>query len=163
VNRARLGLAAAVTGTAAVLAAGYAAAGPAGLIDAAALAAIGALIVARGMVRGERPRSVRSVNPWRNRPQTPAVSAADFPSYRKIASDLAWAQLSMRHYEYILRPMLARLAAARGRPEAAAEINGPAANDVDGPGVNLATLERLIAGLEGTAGADEMGTTRSIR
>jgi hypothetical protein len=155
VNRARLGLAAAVTGTGAVLAAGYAAAGPTGLIDAAALAAIGALIVARGLVRGEKPRSVRSINPWQNRPQTPAVSAADFPSYRKIASDLAWAQLSMRHYEYILRPMLARLAAAHGRPEAvAAEIDRPAANDIDGPGVNLATLERLIAGLEATAGPD---------
>jgi hypothetical protein len=154
VNRARLGLAAAVTGTAAVLAAGYAAAGPTGLIDAAALAAIGALIVARGLVRGEKPGSVRSINPWQNRPQTPAVSAADFPSYRKIASDLAWAQLSMRHYEYILRPMLARLAAANGRPEA--EIDRPAANDIDGPGVNLATLERLIAGLEGTAGPDRL-------
>jgi len=152
VNRTRLGLAAAVTGTAAVLVAGYAAAGPAGLIDAASVAAVGALIVARGTVRGEKPPAVRLKKLWPDRNGTPAVSAADFSAYRKIFSDLYWAQVSWRHYEHPLRPMLARLAAALGRPEAvAADLAGPgnpSARDPDGPGLDLATLERIIKRLE---------------
>lgn len=142
-NRVRLGLAAAATGIAALLAAGYAAAGPTGLIDAAALAAIGVLIVARGLLRGGQPR-------YRTRPaRTQAVSADDFPAYRKLASDLEWARMSQRHYEHIVRPMLARLATALGRPEVAAPLNGPPATaGIDGPGVDLATLERIITSLE---------------
>ena len=144
---------AAVVGVAAVLGAGYAAAGPAGLIDAAALAAVGVLVVARGTIPGRAPRLVRPKNFWRNGGQAPAVRAADFPAYAKLASDLEWAQMSRRHYEYALRPMLTRLAAALGRPEAAAADRhvptpGPSA-DIDGPGVDLATLERAIAALEG--------------
>ena len=50
------GRAATVTGTAAALVAGYAAAGATGLIDVAAVATLGVLIVARGMLRGEKPR-----------------------------------------------------------------------------------------------------------
>ncbi len=45
-------VAAAVTGTAAALVAGYAAAGATGLIDVAAVATLGVLVVARGRVRG---------------------------------------------------------------------------------------------------------------
>lgn len=145
----RVGVGAAVVGIAAVLTAGYAAAGPAGLIDAAALAAVGVLVVARGTIPGRAPRLVRPENLRR---QEPAVRAAEFPAYAKLASDLEWAQLSRRHYEYALRPALARLAAALGRPGPAAgrpgaPTPGPSA-DVDGPGVDLATLERAIAALE---------------
>ncbi len=106
--------AAAVVGIAAVLGAGYVVAGPSGLVDAAALAALSVLVVARGTVRGQIPRAVRPKDPRGE--QAPAVRAADFPAYRKIASDLEWAQMSRRHYEYTMRPMLARLATALGRP-----------------------------------------------
>ena len=51
--------AATVIGTAAALVAGYAAAGATGVIDVAAMTTLGVLIVARGAVRGEKPRSVR--------------------------------------------------------------------------------------------------------
>jgi hypothetical protein len=61
--------------------------------------------------------------------------------------------MSRRHYEYAARPMLARLAAALGRPQAVAEERDvpPAGNgvDTDGPGVDLATLERIVTRLEG--------------
>jgi hypothetical protein len=149
VNRARVGLAAATVGIAAALGAGYAADGPAGLIDAAAVAAAGVLVVARGTVRGEKPGPVRAKDLLRYRDGTPAVSAADFPAYRKIASDLEWAQLSQRHYEHAMRP-LTRLAVTLGRAEAvAADLAGAERlADTDGPGVDLATLNRIIARLE---------------
>ena len=51
-TRRGLGLAAAAIGIAAALDAGYAAGGPAGLIDAAAVAGVGVLVVARGTVPG---------------------------------------------------------------------------------------------------------------
>jgi hypothetical protein len=145
----RVGAVAAVVGVAAALTAGYAAAGPAGLIDAAALAAVGVLVVARGAIPGRAPRLVRPKNLRRQGPQESAVRAADFSAYATFASDLEWAQTSRRHYEYALRPVLARLAAALGRPETAAGLaQGPPPADVDGPGVDLATLERAIAALE---------------
>jgi hypothetical protein len=132
----------AVVGMAAALAAGYAAAGPAGLVDAA-----GVLVLARGTVRGEEPRPVRTENKWRNRKQAPTVSTAEFPAYRKIASDLSWAVVSRRQYEYSVRPMLARLAAALDRPDAVArDLAGPP--DADGPGVDLATLDGIVTRLE---------------
>jgi hypothetical protein len=149
VKRARLiGVIAAVVGIAAILAAGYVSAGPSGLIDAAALAAVGVLVVIRGTVRGGRPGIVRHPEPRRSRRN--GEEAAGFPAYRKIASDLEWAQMSRRHYEYVARPMLARLAASLGRPQAvAAEPAGPPAGAADGPGVDLATLDRIVTGLEG--------------
>lgn len=149
-NRARLGLAAAAVGIAAALGAGYAADGPAGLIDAAAVAAAGVLVVARGTVRGEKPGPVRAKDLLRYRDRTPAVSAADFPAYRKIASDVEWAQLSQRHYEHAMRPLMTRLAVTLGRAEAvAADLAGAERlADTDGPGVDLATLNRITARLE---------------
>lgn len=141
--------AATVTGTAAVLAAGYAAAGVTALIDVAALATLGVLIVARGMVRGEKPRSVRPEKQRRDPGRRPAIRAADFPAYASIASDVEWARISQRHYEHGLRPRLARLAAVLGREDAVdiTRLSGPA--HTDGPGLDLATLERIITRLEG--------------
>ena len=137
--------AATVIGTAAALVAGYAAAGATGVIDVAALATLGVLIVARGAVRGEKPRSVRPKKPWRDPGRRPAVRAADFPAYTSMASDVEWARMSQRHYEHALRPRLVRLAAALGR-SGAVDIAGPA--DPDGPGPDLATLERIVTHLE---------------
>jgi hypothetical protein len=134
-----------VLGTAAALAAGYAAAGATGLIDVAALASLGVLIVARGAVRGQKPRSVRPKEQRRDPGRRPAVRAADFPAYASMASDVEWARMSQRHYEHALRPRLARLAAALGK-SGAIDITGPA--DPDGPGPDLATLERIVTHLE---------------
>jgi hypothetical protein len=147
-RRPRLAAAAALTGTGAVLAAGYAAGGPAGLVDAASVATLGILIVARGTLRGPRPRPVRLKEMWPGREPRTTVLAADFPAFAKISSDLEWAQLSRRDYEHLLRPTLARLAAALGR-EQAVDLAGPPAADGDGPGVDRATLERIVAQLEG--------------
>ena len=137
--------AATVIGTAAALVAGYAAAGATGLIDVAALATLGVLIVARGAVRGEKPRSVRPKKRRRDPGRRPAVRAADFPAYASIATDVEWARMSQRHYEHALRPRLARLAAALGK-SGAIDLTGPA--DPDGPGPDLATLERIVTHLE---------------
>ena len=137
--------AATVIGTAAALVAGYAAAGATGLIDVAALATLGVLIVARGAVRGEKPRSVRPKKQRRDPGRRWAVRPADFPAYASIATDVEWARMSQRHYEHALRPRLARLAAALGK-SGAIDITGPA--DPDGPGPDLATLERIVTHLE---------------
>jgi hypothetical protein len=146
-RRHRAGVVAAVIGTAAALASGYAAAGQAGLVDVASAVAVGVLIVARGLVRGEKPPSV----PFRKfRLRRPGLSTAEFPGYQKIFSDLSWAQVSWRHYEHPLRPMLARLAAALDRQEAVA-ADLAASRDPDGPGPDVAALDRIIAKLEGHA------------
>jgi hypothetical protein len=151
-RRPRLALAAAVVVIAAALAAGYVAAGTTGLLDAATVAALGVLLVARSTVRGEKPQSVRPRKFRPDRSRRSAVRAADFPAYRRISSDLEWAQMSRRHYEHALRPMLARLAATldQGRP-VPAELARPPSGDVDGPGVDPATLERIVATLEDRA------------
>jgi hypothetical protein len=148
VSRARraVALAAAAIGVAAALGAGYAAAGPTGLVDAAALATLGVLVLARGLVRDEKPPVVRDKG---NRRKRPAVRAADFPAYASIASDLEWAQMSRRHYEHGLRPVLTRLAASLGRPQAVPGLGPGNELDPDGPGIDRATLERIVAKLEG--------------
>ncbi len=141
-------LIAALTGIAAALGAGYAAAGITGLVDAAAVTSVGVLLIARALVRKRQTRSVRPENP---RHQTPALRTADFPAYRTLASDVEWAQLSRRHYEHVLRPRLVRLGATLGHRVNPADLAlaGSAADDIDGPGVDRATLERIITILEG--------------
>jgi hypothetical protein len=141
-TRTRLAMAAAVIGISAALTAGYAAGGQAGLTDAAAVAAVGVLIVARATLRGGKPGPVR---PGQAEP-APAVSTEDFPAYRSIASDLEWGRLSWRHYQHAVRPLLTRLAAALGR-RVPADLP-PRSADADGPGPDLATLDRMIAELE---------------
>ena len=144
-NRRRiLAAAATVAGTAAVLVAGYAAAGATGLIDVASVATLGVLVVARGTVRGEKPRTVQHKKLGRRS----ALRAADFPAYATIASDLEWARMSRRHYEHALRPRLARLAATLDQKRTV-DLTGPSAADADGPGPDLATLDRIVTQLEG--------------
>jgi hypothetical protein len=147
-RRRAVAVAAAVTGIAAALVAGYAVASATGLVDVAALATLGVLIVARGAVRGQKPPAVREKKQRRGPGRRPAVRAADFPAYATIASDVEWARMSRRHYEHALRPRLVRLAAALGQEDAVVitSLTGPA--DTDGPGVDLATLERIVTGLE---------------
>jgi hypothetical protein len=141
--RTYLALAAAAVGIAAALVGGYAAGGQAGLTDAAAVAAVGVLVVARGTLRGGKPGPVRPHQAER----ATTVSAEDFPAYRSIASDLEWGRLSWRHYQHTVRPLLARLAATLGRQAPAdPPLQRPA--DADGPGPDLAALDRMIAELE---------------
>ena len=138
---------AAGAGLAAVLTAGYAAAGPSGLVDAASVAAAGVLIAARMRLGGQQPPPVR---PGYSRPdpKRPAVSEADFPAYQKILSQVPGAQLPGPHHERALRSMLARLATALDRPQAvAADLGGPS-GAAGGPGLDLAALERILTRLE---------------
>jgi hypothetical protein len=150
VSRARraVALSAAGFGVAAALAAGYAAAGPTGLVDTAALATAGVLVLARGLVRDEKPPLVRDKGNRRHRRKRPAVRAADFPAYASIASEVEWAQMSRRHYEHGLHPVLTRLAVSLGRPQAVNALAPGNALAPDGPGVDRATLERIVATLE---------------
>jgi hypothetical protein len=99
-------------------------------------------VVARGTLRGRKPGPVRPHETER----ATTVSAEDFPAYRSIASDLEWSRLSWRHYQHAVRPLLARLAAALGRQAPADPPLRPA--DADGPGPDLAALDRMIAELE---------------
>jgi len=145
VTRTSLPLAVALLGIAAALAAGYAAGGLAGLTTAAAVAAAAVLLLARSTVRGGKPQPVRS----KTTNGTTAVRAAEFPRYQTIASDLEWARLSRRHYQHAVRPLLTRLALAGNRPDPLAGEPVSSPGDEDGPGVDLATLDRIITRLEG--------------
>jgi hypothetical protein len=145
---AAVALGAALAGAAAIGISGYAVAGPTGLIDVASVVAIVVLIVARGLVRGEKPAGPRITWPGRTRRED--RGAAEFPGYRKIFSDLSWAQVTWRHYEHPLRPMLTRLAAALDRPPHDSTVAADLAvtRDPDGPGIDLPTLDRIVTKLE---------------
>lgn len=149
-----------------LLAEGYLAAGPAGFVVAGTVLALVAMGFARAMMpQGEQrpPRAVRKDH------RSGGSSEADFPAYRKITSDLSWADSSPRHYDHGLRPRLAglldaRLAQRYGRdaaagPERARELVGaelwplldmsrPPSNDSRGPGVSMATVDRIVTRLE---------------
>jgi hypothetical protein len=137
---------ASAVGVAAALIAGYAAAGPAGLVDAATVAAAGVLVVLWATWPGQEPRSVRTTR-RRDQARTPAVSAAEFPAYRKITADLSWALTGGRHIEHGLRRTLTRLAAALDRPDPLA-ADPAAPPGTDGPGLDLAALDRIVSRLE---------------
>jgi len=145
-RRALLAGVAAAVGVAAALTAGYAAAGPAGLVDAATVAAAGVLVVARAAWPGQESRSVRTAR-RRGRVRTPAASAAEFPAYRKITADLSWGLAGGSRTGHVLRRRLTRLAAALGRPDPlAAEPAVPAGTGE--PGLDLAALDRIVSRLE---------------
>jgi hypothetical protein len=146
-----------------LLAAAYAAAGPRGAVIAGTVLATGAVLIARGVL----PPGPRRAG--RRRAEPAVVQATDFPGYGRISSGLGWAGTSRRHYDRIARPMLIRLLGAaleerhrvdiRRQPDAARRLVGAdlwplldpsvaASDDSDGPGVDLATLTRIIDRLE---------------
>jgi len=149
-----------------LLAEGYLAAGPAGFVIAGTVLALVAILFARAtMPPGEQPppSAVRKDH------QPGEGSQADFPGYRKITSDLSWAAASPRHYDHGLRRQLAGLLDARlaqrygldapARPERARDLVGaelwplldtsrPPSNDSRGPGVSMATVDRIVTRLE---------------
>jgi hypothetical protein len=147
------------------LAASYPAGGSRGLVITAIALAVLALLITLAAV----PRGPAHLPPRRSRRTAPDVRSDDFPSYRKIAADLGWAAVSMRHYDHVARPLLSRLLAAvledRRRldldraPGAVRNLMGadlwplvdparPASDDSNAPGVDLPTLARIVTRLE---------------
>jgi len=137
VRRVALAIATAVA-AGALLGAGYAAAGQAGLADMAAIVAVAGLLLGRILVRRGAPPPVL------NKGSSPAaVRTEDFPGFPRLVSDLEWAVLTRRHYEQVLRPRLASMGAVL--PETgSANANGAD----DGAGPDLAALDRIITKLE---------------
>jgi hypothetical protein len=147
------------------LAAGFVVAGPAGLIVAGTgLAAVAMLAVRATLGPGETRRAA-----VRDQGAGSGGVADPFRAYRKIAADLGWAGVSRRHYDHAVRPLVARLAAAaladRHRidmarePGRARRLAGedlwplidparPASTDDRAPGVDRATLIRIVDRLE---------------
>ena len=147
----------------AVLAAGLFAGGPAGLVVVATLVA--GLGVVRAWGAGPPPL------PLPRRPRGAVAGPADFPSYRDIRGRVSWGRAGRRHFDTSTRPMLWRLfaavAAERHRVDvdrdrtAARELLGaelwelldpdrPAATDSGAPGVDTATVARIVDRLEET-------------
>lgn len=158
-------LAAAAVAAGLGLAAGYAVAGPFGLIVTAIVLAALAILAVRATA-GQPDTGRAAVRDERGRP---ADGAAAFRSYRKIAADLGWAGVSRRHYDISVRPLFARLLAAvladrhridlaRDRDRARHAVGEdvwplidparPASADDHAPGVEAATLARIVDRLE---------------
>jgi hypothetical protein len=155
---------AAAAATAAGLAASYAVAGSRGLVITGTILAAAALLASRAAITP----AARRRRDWQR--DTPAaVGTDDFPAYARIASDLGWAQTSRRDYDRFARPMLGRLLGAvleeqyrldMGRhPERTRALTGtdlwplidpsvPPSDDTNLPGVDLATLARVVDRLE---------------
>jgi hypothetical protein len=148
------------------LIAAYVAGGPAGVVTSGTVVAVLMLLATRAALpAGEGVRRIVR----RDHLRRPDGSRDDFPAYRRIVSDLGWASTSRRHYDHGVRPLLARLLAARlaeryrvdarARPEQARALIGadlwplvdpsaPPSNDSDAPGVSLTTLARVVSRLE---------------
>lgn len=121
-------------GAAAILGAGFAAAGPSGLLDMGAVVAIAALLLVRMRVRGRETDVV-----MRKTEETDS----GFPGFARITSEMEWALLSRRHYERSTRPHLERLAVTLGR-----QLPAEARTDAEGAGPSADELNRIIARLE---------------
>ncbi len=119
---------------AALLAAGFAAAGPAGLLDMGAVIAIAALLLVRVRIRGRETHVVMTKK---------EVTDNGFPGFARITSEMEWAMLSRRHYERSTRPQLELLAVTLGR-----QLPAEARTDAEGAGPSSAELDRIIARLE---------------
>ena len=157
-----IGAAAAFTALA-VVAAGYIAAGTAGIVIACTALALAGLGVTRALVVSARPaRRSGQARPGRQ-------DQADFPLYLEIAADITWAGVSQRHYERGLRARLTRILDARlterygvvaaDQPERAAALAGPelwplidpaapSTSNHDAAGVSLDRLARAVTKLE---------------
>jgi hypothetical protein len=157
--RVRVSALIAAVGLAAAGTAAYAVAGPRGLALAGTVLAVAVLLAARLAVVPAAPH-----RPGRRKRPAPGVSAEDFPAFRQIVADLGWAGASMRHYDHVTRPVLTRLVgtalADRGLSLPAAEAragadlwplmdpSAPLSNNSEAPGVDAATLGRVVDRLE---------------
>jgi hypothetical protein len=140
----------------------YGGAGFAGLVVAlSVLAVLGLLILALGVPAAPRRR--------RRRRRTPLSFDEPYPTFQQVSEQLSWAEVSPRHYDMVTRPLLVRLMASRlsehhgidlhRSPDRARAIVGDElwwwldpARPVEGssqpPGVDVATLTRLVERLE---------------
>ena len=147
----------------AALAAGLFAAGPAGLVFVATLLGAVAVVAAWAALPAPLPR--------RRRPRraTGRTTGADFSSYQDIRGRVSWGAVGRRHFDTAMRPLLYRLFAARAAdrhrvdvasdPAAARRLLGPwmwelldpgrpITTDSDAPGIDAATLARIVDRLE---------------
>jgi len=143
---------------------GFLVAGPVGLIVTGTVVAAAGMLAARAAVGyGDARAAVRDQQIGSD------DDARAFRTYRKIAGDLGWAVVSRRHYDHGVRQLLARqltaaLADRHGidvarEPEKARRLVGadlwplinpaqPFSNDDRAPGVDRATLTRIVERLE---------------
>jgi hypothetical protein len=149
----------AAVGLAAAGTAAYAVAGARGLALAGTVLALAALLAARLAIVPAAPHP-----PGRRKRPAPGVSADDFPAFRQIVADLGWAGASRRHYDHVTRPVFTRLVGAaqadRGLTQESAEAragadlwplmdpSAPLSNNSEAPGVDAATLGRIVDRLE---------------
>ena len=140
----------------------YGSAGFAGLVVSISVLTVAVLLaVVLGVPAGPTRRR-------RRRPPLPSFDEP-YPTFREVNEQLSWAQVSPRHYDLMTRPLLARLLASRldahrgidlhRDPEAARAAVGddlwwwfdperPARGSSQPPGVDVATLTRLVERLE---------------
>ena len=134
-------------------------AGARGLALAGTVLAVAVLLAARLALVPAAPHPT-----GRRRRLAPGVRAEDFPAFRQIVADLGWAGASRRHYDHVTRPVFTRLVvtalADRGLTQEAAETragadlwplmdpSAPLSNDSEAPGVDAATLGRIVDRLE---------------
>ena len=157
--RVRVSAVLAAVGLAAAGTAAFAVAGPRGLALGGTVLALAALLAARLAIVPAAPQP-----PGRRKRTAPRVSAEDFPAFRQIVADLGWSGASMRHYDHVTRPVFTRLVGAaladRGFTRQAAEAragadlwplmdpSAPLSNNSEAPGVDAATLGRIVDRLE---------------
>ena len=99
-------LATATCGTAALAAAGWGLAGPAGLLAAGICVTVSAVLLLRWRQVPARPRL--SDRATRGKP----FVNKEFARYRRIAGATSWGQVSERHFDHSFRPLLERVTAA---------------------------------------------------
>ena len=142
--------------------ASYLVGGFAGLVASlSGLAVLAMMVAALGMpVAPARHRRRRRRSPPFDEP---------YPTFQHVSEQLSWAQVSPRHYDMMTRPLLVRLMASRladhhgidlhRSPELARAVVGedvwwwlgptrPAEGSSQPPGVDVATLTRLVERLE---------------
>jgi len=116
------------------------------------------------------PARVPAAPPVQRRvPRAVPVGNGPYRSFRRVDDRLSWAHVSHRHYDVVTRPLLQRLMASRlaerhgidvhRSPEAAQRAVGedvwpwldpsrPASSSSQPPGVDAATLARLVERIE---------------
>ncbi|SFE47057.1 hypothetical protein SAMN05216251_103214 [Actinacidiphila alni] len=118
-----------VCGSAGLCGAGWGLAGPAGVLAAGICATVAAVTALRW---SKVPPGPRTPSPS---PGATPFENAEFARYRKVGGALSWSQVSLRHFDHALRPILERITAAVlleragvdtvAEPQAARDLLGP--------------------------------------
>jgi hypothetical protein len=160
----RKALIAAVIAACLGLGASFLQAGPLGVIVTSTVLAALVILVLRAMLVQEPAREAVK---YKHKGSDDGARA--FRTYRRIAGDLGWARVSRRHYDHGIRPLLVRLLASllaerhgidlAREPDRARRLVGgdlwplidpaqPLSNNDRAPGVDRATLSRIVERLE---------------